>query len=201
MTAVIYTIGHSTLPLEQFLGLLQAAGITAIADIRTSPYSRFTPHFNRDALQESLKQVGIAYVFLGQELGGRPKEKAFYCDGIADYEKMAKAAAFQKGLERVLSGTERHRIALMCSEQDPLDCHRCLLVGRSLFHRHVEVEHILPDGQKRSQVAIEADLLAQSNLAEDDLFASADERLARAYRNRAMKVAYSDDDLAAPAAE
>ena len=199
--ATIFTIGHSTLPLEQFLGLLKSAGITAVADVRSSPYSRFTPQFNRESLQASLRDAGIAYAFLGGELGGRPKQRSFYCEGVADYEKMATATEFEDGLQRVLTGVQRHRIALMCSEQDPLDCHRCLLVGRQLARRGLTVEHILPDGQLRQHQQIEGDLLAQANLNEQDLFASADERLATAYRQRAMKVAYSDNERAAPAAE
>ena len=98
---------------------------------------------NRDDLQARLRSKGVSYVFLGKELGGRPRENKFYCDGVADYEKMAQADDFNKGIDRVVDGAQKYRIALMCSERDPMDCHRCLLVGRALAQRGVHVKHIL----------------------------------------------------------
>ena len=158
-TNEVFTIGHSTLSWEGFVSLLRRANVTAIADVRTSPYSRHYPHFNRDDLREELRSDGISYVFLGKELGGRPSERRFYRDGVADYEKMAQASEFNKGLERVIEGSKKYRIALMCSERDPLDCHRCLLVGRALAERGVRVSHILDDGRIVSQSEIEDKLL------------------------------------------
>ena len=107
----------------------------AVADVRSSPYSRHSPHFSRDELRAELRSEGISYVFLGNELGGRPKDRRFYCEGVADYEKMAQTPEFKTGLDRVIEGARKYRIALMCSEHDPLDCHRCLLVGRALAQR------------------------------------------------------------------
>ena len=127
--APILTIGHSTLTYEAFLSLLRATGVSAIVDVRSVPYSRHTPQFNMDTLTSELKSDGIAYVFLGDTLGGRPETRAFYCNGVADYELMAKKPEFDGGLDRLIDGAKRYRIALMCSEQDPLDCHRCLLVA------------------------------------------------------------------------
>ena len=187
----VFTIGHSTLPYEQFLALLRGAGVTAVADVRSAPYSRHQPHFNRDILSADLKAEGIAYVFMGEELGGRPKGAGFYCEGVADYERMAQAPAFKAGLARVIDGAGRHRIALMCSEQDPLDCHRCLLVGRSLNKEGVTVRHVLPTGDLKDQSEIEAELLHAAGLDGLDLFASPQERLVLAYRRRATKVAFA----------
>jgi uncharacterized protein (DUF488 family) len=99
------------------------------------PFGPHYPHFNRDDLREELPSNGISYVFLGKELGGRPSEHGFYREGVADYEEMAQAPEFNKGLDRVIEGAKVHLIALMCSERDPLDCHRCLLVGRALAKR------------------------------------------------------------------
>src|ERR1700722_20120562 len=93
-------IGHSTLPYERFLELLRRCSVTAVADVRTAPYSRHSPQFNKDTLRNELRHDGIAYVFLGQELGGRPKDKQLFCEGVADYEKMARVADFAKGLDR-----------------------------------------------------------------------------------------------------
>lgn len=190
----ILTIGHSTLPYEQFLMLLRGAGVTAIADVRSSPYSRQFPHFNREEIQSELKQDGIAYVFLGKELGGRPNGVQFFCDGVADYEKMATTDAFRNGLQRVISGAEKYRIALMCSEKHPLDCHRCLLVGRELLRRGMDVQHIIPGGALESQSRIEDELLERAGREGDELFASREERLSAAYRYRAKKIAFAEPE-------
>jgi uncharacterized protein (DUF488 family) len=190
--AAVLTIGHSTLPYERFLELLRRANVTAVADVRTAPYSRQFPQFNREILSNELRADGIAYVFLGKELGGRPSQRQFYCDGVADYERMSGTTEFGKGLERVLDGAKKYRIALMCSERDPLDCHRCLLVGRALAHRGVRVSHILGDGQVVSHAEIEDRLLELSGRSTGDLFAPDSERLAAAYRERARKVAFNE---------
>jgi uncharacterized protein (DUF488 family) len=189
-TVDVLTIGHSALPYEEFLDLLHRSGVTAVADVRTSPFSRYLPQFNRETLKDKLRSDGISYVFLGKELGGRPDERALYQNGAADYEKMAGTEAFGKGLERVIAGAKDYRIALMCSEQEPLDCHRCLLVGRALANRGVRVKHILPDGTVETQGQIEDRLLNMTGRDFEDLFASRDERLAAAYRDRAEKVAF-----------
>jgi uncharacterized protein (DUF488 family) len=188
----VLTIGHSNHPFEHFLALLRNAGVTAIADVRTSPYSRQQPHFNRDALPDELRRNGISYVFLGKELGGRPSDRQFYCDGIADYETMAKASAFGEGLNRVIDGARTYRIALMCSEHNPLDCHRCLLVGRALAERGVRVGHILSDGKTITHAEVEDRLLEIAGRSAGDFFAQRGERLAAAYRDRARKVAFAE---------
>ncbi len=190
-SAELLTIGHSNHSPERFIELLHGAGVTAVADVRSAPYSRHAPQFNRDRLRDDLDRAGIAYVFLGRELGGRPAEREFYADGVADYEKMAQAPAFVAGLERVIVGAQSHRVALMCSERDPLTCHRCLLVGRALAERGARVSHILDSGERVSHTAIEDELLARTGRAGDDLFAPRAERLAAAYREHTRKVAFS----------
>lgn len=187
----VFSIGHSTLPYEQFLKLLREAGVDAVADVRTAPYSRHFPHFNQEELRAELKQDGVAYSFLGKELGGRPSDSQFFCEGVADYEKMATTDVFKSGIDRILFGAEKYRVALMCSEKHPLDCHRCLLVGRELLRRGIDVQHLIPEVVVTSQSGIEAELLEQAGHAADDLFAPREERLALAYRRRAKKVAFS----------
>jgi uncharacterized protein (DUF488 family) len=147
----IFTIGHSTLDLAHFLNLLKMSGVTAVADVRSSPFSRRSPHFSRDEFRSALKEIEIRYVFLGKELGGRPRSSNLFCDGIADYEKMALQPDFLKGIDRVVAGSNEHTIALMCSEHNPLDCHRCLLVGRVLTERNILLEHILSSGKVATQ--------------------------------------------------
>ncbi len=187
----VLTIGHSSHPMEHFLALLREAGVTAVADVRSAPHSRHVPHFNHDALKAALREAGIAHVYLGKELGGRPQNKAQYQDGVADYEKIAASDIFQSGLQRVLDGAAAHRVALMCAEQYPQDCHRCLLVARALAARGVSVRHILPDGATATQTDVEADLLRRTGRDKEDLFMSAGERLAAAYRDHARKVAFA----------
>lgn len=188
----ILSIGHSTMDYRQFYRLLKGAGITAIADVRSSPYSRSFPHFNREDLKRSLSVDGIAYVFLGKELGGRPNNPEYYTDGIADYDKMATSADFERGLERLEQGARKYCIALMCSERNPLDCHRCLLVGRALKERGHSISHLLESGVRLNQDEIESHLLKMFNKQDDDMFSSQSDRTADAYRARARKVAYSD---------
>jgi uncharacterized protein (DUF488 family) len=188
----VLTIGHSNHPYERFAELLRGAGVTAVADVRTAPRSRRLPHFNRESLEARLGGDGIAYSFLGEELGGRPRDGRYYRDGVADYERMATAAAFERGLKRVMEGTRRYRIAMMCAERYPLDCHRCLLVARALAQRGMRVGHILSDGRIASHTEIEDRLLALAGRAHHDLFASRAEQLAAAYRERARKVAYAE---------
>ncbi|MGQ0686707.1 DUF488 domain-containing protein [Bradyrhizobium sp.] len=177
---------------EEFVRLLRSASVTAVADVRSTPFSRRNPQFNRDTLREELRMDGIAYVFLGEELGGRPKERQYFCDGVADYEKMAKSSDFERGLRRVFEGSKQYRVALMCSEHDPLECHRCLLVGRALHERGATVRHILPNQLFLDQAEVERRLVQLSRHDAADLFQSYRERVAEAYRKRANKVAYSE---------
>ena len=196
-SSTILTIGHSRHSLERFIALLEAAQVTAIADVRSAPVSRFSPQFNKAALSASLAGRGIDYIFLGKELGGRPQQPAMYTQGVADYEKMAVSPEFRVGLARLIETAERNRVAAMCSEADPLDCHRCLLVGRALAEAGNEVRHILASGDIISHTLAEERLLALEGLAEPDLLsASRDERLAEAYRSRCRRVAYARADSA-----
>lgn len=144
----ICTIGHSNHSLEHFLRLLRDSGTQAVADVRSQPYSRYCPHFSREPLQRSLQAAAIPYVFLGEELGGRPKGAEFYdAEGHVLFSLLAKTDLFIAGLERLERGAATHRIALLCSEEDPDHCHRHHLVGRALLHRGINVEHIRGDGR------------------------------------------------------
>lgn len=190
----ILTIGHSTHTWDRFHGLLRGANVTAIADVRSAPYSRRAPQFSRDVLTSALREAGIAYVYLGKELGGRPLDRSLFRDGVPDYERMAATEDFGHGLDRLVAGAGRHRIALMCAEQDPLACHRCLLVSRRLRERDVAVGHILADGTVQPHSEIEANLLAAARADGDDMFESHAERLARAYRVYGRRVAFMEPE-------
>jgi uncharacterized protein (DUF488 family) len=147
----LYTIGHSNHSLTRFLELLSGAGIAAIADVRSQPVSRFAPQFNKDALIRALEAGGIAYAYMGRELGGRPKDAGLLTGGKPDYEKMARADAFRDGLARLAAESATHRLAILCAERDPTDCHRFLLVARALAAQGIEVAHILANGDIETQ--------------------------------------------------
>lgn len=188
----IYTIGHSTHSIDSFLSLLRAHDIDTIVDVRSAPYSRFNPAFSREPLKQELKKQGLSYVFLGKELGGRPSDPACYEGGRADYLKMAATDVFRTGLERVIDGSASHRIALMCSEADPLDCHRALLIARSLADRQLTVAHIRRDGGVETHTEAEDRLICSTGLA-DNLLRTREEALIEAYTLQAGRVAYAEE--------
>jgi uncharacterized protein (DUF488 family) len=190
----LFSIGHSNISAERFLAMLQNAGVNAVADVRTVPYSRQFSWFSQKALAASLSAAGISYAAMGDALGGRPRDDSSYRDGVADYEAMAAQPDYQAGLGCLLDAAARSRVCVMCAEREPLDCHRCLLVARSLAERGLAVGHILHDGAIEPHVATEQRLLrfgGQSDEQGCDLFASGQrERLAAAYRRRARAVAF-----------
>ncbi len=190
----LFSIGHSNLPAERFLTMLQAAGVTAIADVRSTPFSRFCPWFSQKPLAVSLAAVGIDYSMMGDALGGRPRDDSLYRDGVADYEAMAAAPEYMAGLDRLIAAAERSQLCVMCAEREPLDCHRCLLVARSLVERGLAVGHILHDGSVEAHAMTEQRLLVLDEKADPhscDLFATGQrQRLAAAYRRRARTVGF-----------
>jgi uncharacterized protein (DUF488 family) len=192
-TSNVYTIGHSTHSGEGFLALLSAHGVEAVADVRSSPFSRFNPQFNRESLEPFLKANGIRYVFLGRELGARSEDRSCYVDGRVQYGLLAQTPLFHRGLERVLQGTARYRVALMCAEKEPLECHRTLLVARALAERGQPVLHIHADGHLETHEAAMERLLDVTGLPKDDLFRSRQELLSEALARQEHRVAYVNE--------
>ena len=189
----LFTIGHSTHSWEKFLELLRQHCIEAVADVRSSPYSQYNPQFNRESLQLALRQQGISYVFLGEELGARRSEPECYVNGRVDYALIARTPAFARGLDRLVQGAAKMRIAVMCAEKDPLDCHRCILVSPRLKERGINVQHIHDDGTLEGQEEAEQRLAQKFDLAERELFQSDAEVLTEAYRRQGEKIAYEED--------
>jgi uncharacterized protein (DUF488 family) len=154
---VLYTVGHSNHEQDHFCDLLASHKIEALVDVRSSPYSRYTPQFNAEPLKAALLGRDIRYLFLGSELGGRPASEDLYdAQGRALYHRMAETPLFQQGLERLEAGMSKFRVAVMCSEEDPAVCHRFLLVTRVLRERGVEIRHIRGDGSIASDDQIRA---------------------------------------------
>ena len=186
----ILTIGHSNHPWEAFADMLSQHRVDSLADVRSVPASRFNPQFNRSSLSASLHDVGIGYAFRGGELGGRPRDPACYENGRVRYDRMAQTGAFRRGLALVKSAAANRRVVLMCAEKDPLDCHRTLLVARSLATDGVDVRHILSDGSVETHDQAMDRLLASYDLeTEGDLFTSRDEMIAQAVERRTQRVA------------
>ena len=196
----LLSIGHSSLQADQFLALLKLHGVTLIADVRSVPFSRRFPWFSSRALAERLQNKGISYMMVGDTLGGRPTSPSLYRDGVADYEAMARTSDFYAGIDRVVGGMAHHRVCLMCAEREPLDCHRCLLVSRSLVERSFTVGHILGDGSLEPHSETEDRLLAGLRPGGGaDLFGGDREsRLAEAYRRRAHRIAARLSDRVRP---
>lgn len=186
----VFTVGHSTQTFDMFLGLLSKNQITAVADVRSSPYSRHAPHFNKDDLKDALKEHGIAYVFLGKELGARSEDNSCYIDNTVSYKKLAKTSLFLSGIRRVEDGSQRFRVALMCSERDPTECHRTILVSRVLQERGAQVSHILGDGTLEPHRNTMLRVLDILGTPRGDMLDSEDDLIARAYEGREKQIAY-----------
>ncbi len=146
--ATLLTVGHSNHDLEHFLALLRTHEVQGIADVRSWPASRYTPWFDRQPLVDALERVGVQYVFLGRELGGRPDDERLYdAGGHVRYDAVASSGAFARGLERLRRKIEALRVAVLCAEENPAHCHRRLLVARVLFEEGTRVLHIRGDGR------------------------------------------------------
>ncbi len=150
-----FTIGHSNHELQTFLDLLAAHEIDVLVDVRSSPYSQYTSYFSQDALQLTLPAHGVKYLFLGNLIGGRPDGDEFYDEeGYVRYDRLAESPPFRQGMDRLAEGVEKYRVAIMCGEEDPMACHRRLLIGRVLARRGVTVQHIRGDGSLESETQI-----------------------------------------------
>jgi uncharacterized protein (DUF488 family) len=186
----LFTIGHSTHELKAFLGLLKLHNIQAVGDVRSQPYSSRFPQYSKDALEQTLKENYIRYVFLGKELGARRTEDCCYVEGQAKYELVAKTPAFTRGIERVLHGLSKFRLALLCSERDPLTCHRTILVCKHLRGKGFDIEHILADGTLESQDDLESRMLKTLGKSQPSLFASREDFIEQAYEEQGGRIAY-----------
>jgi uncharacterized protein (DUF488 family) len=149
---VIYSIGHSNKSFESFFDLLKEHEIEVVADVRSAPYTRFAVHFNKEPLKIALESAGLKYVFLGQQIGGKPKDPELYDeDGYVRYDVIAATETFQFGIERLLTGVEKYRVALMCGEENPSGCHRRHLIAPALKAHGIDVLHIRSDGTLQTE--------------------------------------------------
>lgn len=176
----VQSIGHSNHTFEKLLELLQLHNVEVVADVRSHPASRYSPHFDRVPFERALKASGLSYVFLGEELGGRPRGPEFYDDeGHVLYGRLARSDLFMHGIDRLEKGVVDHRVAIMCSEEDPTGCHRRLLIARVLEDRGSKVEHIRGDGR----IQYEDDIEPHGRVKQAELFAEPEEKTWRSIRS------------------
>src|SRR5450756_1375464 len=170
------TIGHSSHAAEHFVDLLRGSGIEVLVDTRSYPYSKRVPHFDRESLKELVAEAGVRYLYLGDVVGGRPKDKSFYdAQGRALYGKVAGSAEFLAGIARLEQGADQFCVGLLCTEEDPAHCHRRLLVGRVLMERGAELVHVRGDGTLQDDAAVGADSGKRLSEVQPALFAELDE--------------------------
>ncbi len=192
MTTTLFTIGYSGRSIDDFIALLEQHKITALCDVRSMPYSSRNPQFNREPLQKTLKSRNIEYVFLGEELGARPKDPSCYVDGKANYQKITDSDLFKNGLERMKLGMQKgYVLALMCAEKDPMSCHRSILICRNMRRQDVDIRHIIDHETTETQADLEKHLIAQLKLY-PDMFKDTDSNalIERAYDMQGDRIAY-----------
>jgi len=193
MNNKFFTIGHSTHTIERFIGLLKQHSINAVCDVRSQPYSKYNPQFNREDLKEKLQKNGIAYVFLGKELGARSENPACYIDGKVQYNYLIDEPLFQQGIKRLRQGMEKYKIALMCAEKDPITCHRMILVCREMRPIVKQIKHILSDGSIETNTEAENRLLNVLRIV-PDMFKNKNECIEEAYDKQGQNIAYVDEE-------
>ena len=188
----VYTIGHSNHSLRTFLALLRTHAISAVADVRSRPYSGYNPQFDRELLRSALLEDVIKYVFLGVELGARSSDPSCYEGGVIQFERLARTREFQCGLDRIVSGAQQYRVAMMCAEKEPLECHRTILVSRELRRLEVDVAHIHADGALERHDSALRRLAHMLRVREEEqhLFRSAQDLLDDVYRMQEKRIAY-----------
>jgi uncharacterized protein (DUF488 family) len=197
-TRTIFTIGHSNLEPEQFLALLVRAKVELVADVRSVPQSSRFPQFSQVVLESILRDAGLDYAFLGEELGGRPDDPAAYHDdGRVNYPARRRSYAFKSGLDQLLKLAQEKNVAMLCAEEDPLDCHRFLMICPELVAAGAAPVHLRKDGRWETQGAAEDRLLAAhgfAGVAANTLFPEARlEALEKAYELQAQRAAFRVD--------
>ncbi|WP_199827629.1 DUF488 domain-containing protein [Streptomyces specialis] len=193
----LLTIGHSSHNFATFVGLLRGCEITAVADVRSVPFSRFTPQFNQRSVEHGLHKAGLEYVFLGKELGARTDDMTCYVNGRVQYGRLARTPGFIDGIERLAKGAQSQRIAIMCTEGEPLDCHRTVLVARVLTDHGLTIGHIHGNGLVESHTSAMERLMVKFGLAEQELFRTPAERLEEALSRQEQRIAYVKDEFSA----
>lgn len=187
----LYTIGHSTHSIQNVVDILRSNEITSVCDVRSVPYSKHTPQFDRESLKRSIVGAGLHYVYLGNQLGGRSKNPRHYAEGQVQYDRLASSSAFRQGLDRLDKEMAQNIVVLMCTEKDPLNCHRAILITRQLRTSMVEILHIMFDGTTETNEKFENRLRLAWKLPVHDIFGDDESLISHAYELQGRKIAYS----------
>lgn len=199
----LFTIGHSKYSMNYFIGLLNKYRIDYLLDVRSIPYSKYAEQYNKENISKELNSVNIQYSFMGKCFGARPQNIELYSDeGYLDFERVRESQDFNKGIENVILGLNRgHRIALMCTEKEPIDCHRAILVARTFEMRMIYAKHILSNGKILTQQQLDEQLLQkyfpdrrQLSLFTYEKQLSEEEYLTEAYKKRNVEIGYYIND-------
>lgn len=191
---IIYSVGHSNYEADKFITILQSFSIDVVADVRSAPYSKYCPQFNKETIEQLLKNSGIKYLYLGKELGARPTDQSCYVDAIVSFEELKLSKSFQQGISRLLDGIKKHNIAIMCSEKEAINCHRAILISRVLKEKGITVKHILSETESINQKDLEAMLLKKFEM-EKTLFDKASSRqtdIDEAYKKQENLICYKE---------
>lgn len=191
---IIYSVGHSNHEADKFVGILQGFSIDVVVDVRSAPYSKYCPQFNKKTIELLLKTSGIKYLFLGKELGAKPDNLTCYEGTKVSFEKLRSSDSFQQGISTLLEGIEKGNIAIMCSEKEPINCHRAILISRVLTEKGISVKHILNETESLDHKDIEAQLLKKFKI-EETLFDTDFSRqldLEEAYEKQENLICYRD---------
>jgi uncharacterized protein (DUF488 family) len=176
----IYTIGHSNHEIKEFIQLLKMHGITAVCDVRSAPYSKYNPQFNRNSIKQSLGDADVEYFFLGDKLGAWIDDPTCYIDGIVQYDRVGKTKTFRDGLDWIKKESENYNLALMCGEKEPVGCHRMYLVCRHI-RGEFEIMHILADGNLENNRKAERRMMEKLKIPNLLSFDEIDDPIERAY--------------------
>ena len=181
MTNKLFTIGYASFSIKDFVSTLQQHKINALVDVRSAPCSKYKPEFKKDSLNNFLVDNNISYIFLGKYVGARVEDPTCYIDGKLNYGLLKKTKNYQTGINRILNGMKDYRIALMCAEKDPVNCHRTFLICRTLRSYPIKILHILEDGSLEDHTDTEGRLLKLHDLDQEDIFRTAKERVEEVY--------------------
>lgn len=191
----LFTIGYSGLNSEAFADLLIKNNVDVVCDVRSTPYSSYKPDFSRGPFRAFLNKFGIKYAFMGDQLGARPADRSCYDGGQATYERISASEPFKAGLNRLRSGVGQLNLALVCSERDPLECHRAVLVCRNLYDLHPHIKHIHCDGSVETQQEFDERLVSFQNLTPPPLLQRPgdwERAVALAYERQGDGIAYRE---------
>ena len=163
---IIYSVGHSNYGADKFAEILRSFSIEVVVDVRSAPYSRYCPQFNKETIEQLLRDSGIKYLFLGNELGARPTDRTSYANGRVSFDELRSSECFRQGIYRLLDGVNKSNVAMMCSEKEPINCHRAILISRILSEKGISVRHILNETETLAHKDLEAMLLKKFKVEE-----------------------------------